>query len=102
MGGVILFSAVSCNREEAIDESTKTFPSNAATINRMVQITNEHTAQVKNEIAVLVSRNTKMSTEQYDGFVRSTLTQYVTKLVESEPEHLVNNGGVETLKIKQS
>lgn len=87
----LVLVANSCNKDEQLIEEEAKPLNHDATINRMVTITNEQTASLRDEIATLAAQNTKMSSEQYNGFVRSTIETYVGRLIESEPEHLENN-----------
>ena len=83
--------ASSCNKDEQLIEEQAKPIDNVATINRMVAITIEQTKALKDEIAALDDKDTKMSTEQYNSFVRGTIETYVGKLIESDPERLQND-----------
>lgn len=87
----LVLVANSCNKDEQLIEEQAKPLNHDATIYKMVTITNEQTAALRDEIATLASQNTKMTTEQYNGFVRSTIETYVGRLIESEPKHLENN-----------
>ncbi|MBX9782759.1 MAG: hypothetical protein K2X48_05610 [Chitinophagaceae bacterium] len=85
------FFLVSCQKNETVQTKQEVPFDNKVTTAKMVEITNNQTKVLKEKIASLVASNARMSSVEYDNFVRENIEQYCNSLVAAEPTYVFND-----------
>ena len=87
----IAMSVFSCKKNQTIEKEQLRPFSNKETISKMVSITKQQTAILKQKINELNASNTRMTNHEYNNFVRDNIELYSEALIESEPNYIEND-----------
>lgn len=91
IAALIAASLFSCKKNETQEAELPTPFNNKETINKMVEITKQQTAKLKQKIEALTAQNVRMTNSQYENFVRENIEEYSQALIDAEPNYVENN-----------